>query len=205
MTPVTNGFSAKRGSSWASASTTGDCCWMVTSHMESSRVQIEGPTPNAATWCWWVSSMRLMTAVGTPHTRAASSTRASSSGSGGRPMTSYSSSAAARTASTAVASDRGGDRLSMALAILPEWRRLRADIRAITRLAEVTSADGDHSGQAWAEKELRTVLKDLRVHTTLPATDIARAKEFYRDKLGLEPEEETPGGLRYACGGSEFV
>lgn len=49
------------------------------------------------------------------------------------------------------------------------------------------------------------MLKDLRAHATLPATDLARAKAFYRDRLGLEPEEETPGGLRYACDGSTFV
>ncbi|MGZ4601261.1 MAG: VOC family protein [Oryzihumus sp.] len=49
------------------------------------------------------------------------------------------------------------------------------------------------------------MLKDLRAHATLPATDLARAKAFYRDQLGLEPEEETPGGLTYRCGGAMFV
>lgn len=49
------------------------------------------------------------------------------------------------------------------------------------------------------------MLKDLRAHATLPATDLARAKGFYRDKLGLEPEEETPGGLLYRCDGSTFA
>ena len=28
---------------------------------------------------------------------------------------------------------------------------------------------------------------------------------FYAEKLGLEPAEERPGGLRYCCGGGEFV
>ena len=33
--------------------------------------------------------------------------------------------------------------------------------------------------------------------TRLPAQDLDRARAFYRDKLGLEPAEERPGGLRY--------
>jgi catechol 2,3-dioxygenase-like lactoylglutathione lyase family enzyme len=48
------------------------------------------------------------------------------------------------------------------------------------------------------------MLKDSRVSTRLPAQDLERAKAFYADKLGLEPVEERPGGLRYECGGGRF-
>ena len=41
--------------------------------------------------------------------------------------------------------------------------------------------------------------------TRLPAQDLDRARAFYRDKLGLEPAEERPGGLRYVLGDTEFV
>jgi catechol 2,3-dioxygenase-like lactoylglutathione lyase family enzyme len=42
--------------------------------------------------------------------------------------------------------------------------------------------------------------------TRLPAEDLDRARAFYRDKLGLEPREERPGGLRYElAGGGVFV
>jgi len=41
--------------------------------------------------------------------------------------------------------------------------------------------------------------------TRLPAQDLERARAFYADKLGLEPVEERPGGLRYRCGGSVFT
>jgi predicted enzyme related to lactoylglutathione lyase len=41
------------------------------------------------------------------------------------------------------------------------------------------------------------MFKALRVGTTLPAQDMARAKAFYRDKLGLTPTEENPAGLLY--------
>src|SRR4051794_19391041 len=41
--------------------------------------------------------------------------------------------------------------------------------------------------------------------TRLPAQDLDRARAFYRDKLGLEPTEERPGGLRYVLGDSEFA
>lgn len=38
----------------------------------------------------------------------------------------------------------------------------------------------------------------------LPAQDLERARRFYADKLGLEPAEERPGGLRYKCGSGGF-
>src|SRR5690242_10492226 len=48
-------------------------------------------------------------------------------------------------------------------------------------------------------------LQDGRVATRLPAQDLARARAFYADKLGLEPAEERPGGLRYQCAAGEFA
>src|SRR2546423_12369028 len=41
------------------------------------------------------------------------------------------------------------------------------------------------------------MFKPLRAAATLPAQDMERAKAFYRDKLGLTPTQEDPGGLRY--------
>lgn len=38
----------------------------------------------------------------------------------------------------------------------------------------------------------------------LPVQDLGRARRFYAEKLGLEPVEERPGGLRYRCGGAVF-
>jgi catechol 2,3-dioxygenase-like lactoylglutathione lyase family enzyme len=43
------------------------------------------------------------------------------------------------------------------------------------------------------------------VAARLPAQDLERARSFYRDRLGLEPAEERPGGLRYVLGNSEFA
>jgi predicted enzyme related to lactoylglutathione lyase len=43
------------------------------------------------------------------------------------------------------------------------------------------------------------------VATRLPAQDLDRARAFYADKLGLEPLEERPGGLRYRCGSTIFA
>ncbi len=40
--------------------------------------------------------------------------------------------------------------------------------------------------------------------TKLPAQDLDRARQFYRDRLGLEAVEEREGGLRYVCGTTEF-
>jgi catechol 2,3-dioxygenase-like lactoylglutathione lyase family enzyme len=49
------------------------------------------------------------------------------------------------------------------------------------------------------------ILGDARVATRLPAQDLDRARQFYAEKLGLEPSEERPGGLLYRCGGGEFA
>src|SRR5918999_2491609 len=49
------------------------------------------------------------------------------------------------------------------------------------------------------------MLDNSPVATRLPAQDLARARAFYADKLGLEPIEERPGGLLYQCGGTRFA
>jgi catechol 2,3-dioxygenase-like lactoylglutathione lyase family enzyme len=46
------------------------------------------------------------------------------------------------------------------------------------------------------------MLKDAPIIAYIPVSDLARARAFYRDKVGLEPKEELEGGLRYECGGS---
>ncbi len=43
------------------------------------------------------------------------------------------------------------------------------------------------------------------VSARLPAQDLKRARRFYSERLGLEPVEERPGGLRYRCGGGSFA
>jgi catechol 2,3-dioxygenase-like lactoylglutathione lyase family enzyme len=49
------------------------------------------------------------------------------------------------------------------------------------------------------------MLENSKVATRLPAQDLERAKAFYTQKLGLEPTEERPGGLRYRLAGGEFA
>ncbi|MGM9472544.1 VOC family protein [Pseudarthrobacter sp. YS3] len=41
------------------------------------------------------------------------------------------------------------------------------------------------------------MLKDSALMAVLPAKDINRAKDFYRDKLGLEPSDTMEDGLLY--------
>ncbi len=48
------------------------------------------------------------------------------------------------------------------------------------------------------------MLENSSVSARLPAQDLERARAFYAERLGLEPEEERPGGLRYRCGRGEF-
>ena len=49
------------------------------------------------------------------------------------------------------------------------------------------------------------MLADSHVATRLPVKDLGRARRFYSEKLGLEPAEERPGGLRYHCGSGDFA
>ncbi len=49
------------------------------------------------------------------------------------------------------------------------------------------------------------MLANARIAGRLPAQDLDRARAFYAEKLGLEPAEERPGGLRYVCASGEFA
>src|SRR5919201_4425923 len=50
------------------------------------------------------------------------------------------------------------------------------------------------------------MLNQGRIHTALPVEDMGRARAFYAENLGMEPAEETPGGLLYRLqGGGEFL
>jgi catechol 2,3-dioxygenase-like lactoylglutathione lyase family enzyme len=49
------------------------------------------------------------------------------------------------------------------------------------------------------------MLNESNVATRLPVQDLERARKFYAEKLGLEPVEERPGGLKYRCGNGYFV
>lgn len=41
------------------------------------------------------------------------------------------------------------------------------------------------------------MLSKLEFHATIAVKDLERAKKFYKEKLGLIPTDETPGGLVY--------
>ncbi len=47
------------------------------------------------------------------------------------------------------------------------------------------------------------MLKDSPIIPYIPASDLARARKFYSEKVGLEPKMENNGGLTYECGGTE--
>jgi catechol 2,3-dioxygenase-like lactoylglutathione lyase family enzyme len=44
------------------------------------------------------------------------------------------------------------------------------------------------------------MLSDCTPYATLPAADLARARRFYEETLGLTPEREDFGGIMYRCG-----
>ena len=50
-----------------------------------------------------------------------------------------------------------------------------------------------------------TILANSNVATRLPVKDLARARRFYSEKLGLEPAERRPGGLSYRCANGCFA
>jgi catechol 2,3-dioxygenase-like lactoylglutathione lyase family enzyme len=49
------------------------------------------------------------------------------------------------------------------------------------------------------------MLAKRRVAATIPASDLARAKRWYEEKLGLKPVREAPYGIDYVLGdGTRF-
>jgi catechol 2,3-dioxygenase-like lactoylglutathione lyase family enzyme len=48
-------------------------------------------------------------------------------------------------------------------------------------------------------------LSAARIAARLPAQDLERARAWYAEKLGLQPVEERPGGLRYEFANGEFA
>jgi catechol 2,3-dioxygenase-like lactoylglutathione lyase family enzyme len=50
------------------------------------------------------------------------------------------------------------------------------------------------------------MLSDARFETSLPCSDLQRAKSFYADKLGLTPTDEGPAGAFYqGRDGTRFI
>jgi catechol 2,3-dioxygenase-like lactoylglutathione lyase family enzyme len=49
------------------------------------------------------------------------------------------------------------------------------------------------------------MLKDAAIVPYIPVADVARARRFYEDKVGLTPKEEYAGGVIYECGNGFWV
>jgi predicted enzyme related to lactoylglutathione lyase len=49
------------------------------------------------------------------------------------------------------------------------------------------------------------MLDRFRVYAILPASDLARAKSWWQEKVGMTPTTEDPGGLWYACADGTWV
>ena len=45
------------------------------------------------------------------------------------------------------------------------------------------------------------MLQDFPMYAYIPARDLARARQFYEGKLGLQPKEVREGGVAYVFGG----
>src|SRR6201993_2334062 len=49
------------------------------------------------------------------------------------------------------------------------------------------------------------MLKDAPIVPYIPVADVARARRFYEEKVGLTPREEYAGGVIYECGAGSWV
>jgi len=49
------------------------------------------------------------------------------------------------------------------------------------------------------------MLKLARIVPYIPVTNVARARKFYEEKLGLTPKEEYAAGVIYECGDGSWV
>jgi len=46
------------------------------------------------------------------------------------------------------------------------------------------------------------MLQNAPMYSYIPAKDVARARKFYEEKLGIKPKQETAGGVVYEFGNS---
>ena len=49
------------------------------------------------------------------------------------------------------------------------------------------------------------MLKNAPIIPYIPVKDVARARKFYEEKIGLKPKEEYAGGVIYECGKGSWV
>jgi catechol 2,3-dioxygenase-like lactoylglutathione lyase family enzyme len=49
------------------------------------------------------------------------------------------------------------------------------------------------------------MLQDAPIVPYIPVADVARARRFYEDKVGLTPKEEYAGGVIYECGNGSWA
>ncbi len=49
------------------------------------------------------------------------------------------------------------------------------------------------------------MLKNAQILPYIPVADVARARKFYEEKVGLKPKEEYAGGVIYECGNGSWV
>ena len=49
------------------------------------------------------------------------------------------------------------------------------------------------------------MLKNARIVPYIPVADVARARKFYEEKVGLTPKEVYAGGVIYECGAGSWV
>ena len=49
------------------------------------------------------------------------------------------------------------------------------------------------------------MLKNAPIVPYIPATDVARARRFYEEKVGLVPHQEVAGGVVYECGNRSWI
>jgi predicted enzyme related to lactoylglutathione lyase len=47
------------------------------------------------------------------------------------------------------------------------------------------------------------MLKNAPIRAYIPVSDVARARKFYEEIVGLKPGEDYAGGVIYECGGTE--
>ena len=101
-----------------------------------------------------------------------------------------------------------GDSLRRVLGKLAELRYIE-DSSVLVGEAQAHSgltdlAHARRQTQEGSDKEA-TMLGDFEFQATIPALDLNRARKFYEEVLGIQPESEAEAGITYRCGkGSTF-
>jgi catechol 2,3-dioxygenase-like lactoylglutathione lyase family enzyme len=100
------------------------------------------------------------------------------------------------------------DRVQIAVAYRAAWQvgtARRTDRQRLPMCPQPGGATVDRRGTTTEDEEPHPMLGDHPIYPVLLATDLAAAREFYHDRIGLEILTEGEAEIVFRCGGTQLA